>query len=153
MSWPNQKRKQPLWDSDKLRKEEVRGLFAIGVIAIFVSLKVFVPTGIYFLIPSPFEFVRIFQTDVYIWLITFWSAYLFFMAFALGDDILSSFSPRFEAFSELSRDVAHLLFSLGIVLIVGVALAVFWPLVLFFVIVRYIGPRIHLRKRKQKILS
>jgi hypothetical protein len=134
------RRDKPLWSELNLKKEEVRGVFAIGVIAALISLRVYFST-VAFSLPSYVGIIKLPQVELFDLLIILWTLYVLFTTLALADDVLVSIHPSLEKFSESSRIYAHALFASGIFLITAVAILLFWPpfllLTLFYVWIRY----------------
>lgn len=130
--------KKPLWKPTELRKEEVRGIFAIGVITILISLKILGESSV------------LFGFDVYTLLMAFWMAYILLMCIGLSDDLGEIlFQPgrgrnAFIQLTKLCKVYAKMVFGLGIftillaVLIVLAVLLTSWLILLTFGVILFI---------------
>lgn len=140
------RKEQPLWSDSKLKKEEVRGIFAIGVIVVLISIRVYL-SDVEFLLPAYFGLIKLSQLELFDSLILLWTLYILFTALALADEVLISVHPKLKRFSELSMDFAHAFFVIGIFLLIAVAIGVFWPII-FLLIILYIASWIRARRSK-----
>jgi hypothetical protein len=111
-------KKRPLWTKDELRKEEVRGIFAIGVIATLISLKI-----------SDFKIIVLGNNliDVLMFQVFLWIGYLLLMSVALSDDIGEEFfggnlRENYRIITNSCKHWAKIFFGLGILIFLITAL-------------------------------
>ncbi len=140
-----------LWTETKLKREEIRGVFVIGLIAAFLSIRPFIPLDQ--------DYAQIF-VNVTNFLIGFWVLYLFLIVISLSDDIKLPSKEndeqwmKKESFST-TKAIAHLIFiigilmsatyisllflvfAIGVALIAALILAIIAPFILFYRFVRW----------------
>lgn len=140
-----------LWTETKLKREEIRGVFVIGLIAAFLSIRS--------IIPLDQDYAQVF-VNVTNFLIAFWVLYLFLIAISLSDDIKLPSKEneeqwmKKESFST-TKTIAHfifiigilmstayislifLVFAIGVALIAALILAIIAPFILFYRFIRW----------------
>jgi len=128
--------KDPWSDQNNLRREEIRGIFAIGALAVFYGIRSFVPKEGLIVVspyvgPIPAELVHA-AINV---LLFCWGAYIFLMTISISSDILSD---RFELtfFSNL-KEFAYTFFKIGVLMSLGLFVIIFLFVVLggFYIII------------------
>lgn len=124
------KRKNSLWAQEELKKEEVRGVFAIGIIATLVSIRI-----------AGFSFIKVNGAnllDILLFPLFFWVLYLILMGIGLSDDIWASLGPGVwqDLFYRLTKSCKHwarIFFALGVIIlfiiymILAIGMAANWP--------------------------
>jgi hypothetical protein len=80
-----------------LAREEIRGLFTLGLLAVVTSIRIQNPSGISLIIDGKPYYI----TGLIDWMIFLWSFYAFFMILGLSDDIIGKKASK--AFRRLSK--------------------------------------------------
>lgn len=141
------KKNQPLWTPQELRKEEVRGIFTIGVLSFLLGIKFAYGESTFIEI-----FGRVITLSNVIYpLLVFWGFYVLLMCLALSEDFITT--PKLQFLPEFSKNLAQGMFYLGILALLAVTLLLFWLLVIIFLALwsfRYLHHRLKGRGRRSK---
>jgi len=115
--------------SDVSRKEEIRGLFVLGLLAVLASIRLQNKEMIVTLGLISFDIIPLLDTTI-----TLWSIYALFMVLGLSEDVIGkTLSKAFLHFSKLFLGLNFLLLSFFSILFYSLAFPTrfFWILVLF----------------------
>jgi predicted transglutaminase-like protease len=125
-------KKTPLWTRAELRKEEVRGLFAIGVVALLISVRSVVAE-------VTFKAALLGQVtikDLVDGLTLAWGIYIILMAIALADDLFKKVPLlRLDRIPRFCKLFAQIYFVWPVIFLLGLIALIFWPYVLILIFV------------------
>lgn len=113
---------EKLWTSDELQREEIRGVFVIGLIATFLSIRPYIQTHEFNQLLISQELINGILLNFTTFLIAFWGVYLFLIIISLSDDIKLPYKENEEPwiskenFSNVKM-VAHFMFIGGIYIV------------------------------------
>ena len=79
--------KEELWTPDELKREEIRGVFVIGLIATFLSIRPYIQIHESNQLLNSQELINGILLNFTTFLIAFWGIYLFLILVSLADDI------------------------------------------------------------------
>jgi len=113
------------WSKKELRREEMRGIFTIGVLAFLVVLR-FTPS---------IKFSEL-NIEIIDYLIGFWGIYILLITIALSDELLKGvfLKKKIDKFCEYMKTFAHISFILGIVAVITITIIRLWQFFLFIVV-------------------
>lgn len=78
---------EELWTSDELKREEIRGVFVIGLIATFLSIRPYIQIHESNQLLNSQELINGILLNITTFLTAFWGIYLFLILVSLADDI------------------------------------------------------------------
>lgn len=137
--------KKPLDDD---RKEEIRGLFVLGLLAVFASIRVQYSSFMVQFGQLPLDIIPILNI-----IIIFWSLYAFFMVLGLSEDVIgktaaSAFRQNSKSF--LLYNFVLLAVLLGFFGIIGFPKAVYLLALVFVLASYYIIAKLFEKREKTK---
>lgn len=131
-----------IWTKLELKREEIRGVFVIGLIATFLSIRPYIETHVSSQILINPESIKLILLNLTTFLIFFWGIYLFLIVISLSDDIILPVridgEPLIskEKFSVIKK-VAQIMFmgGIGIVVIYALLLSILIELYILILLV------------------
>ena len=116
-----------LWGETELHREEVRGVFIIGILAILIGLKTE-------------QFVKLpeWSNPVINIIVFFWGLYVILIPLALSDDLLKkafekSEDKKIDWLCEKLKDFAHASIALSVIVLFGFIIYSFWLASLYLI--------------------
>jgi len=137
------RKKKPLWKPQELRKEEVRGIFTIGVLGLLYAIRA-VYGGKYSI--AIFGNTTIPLSDAIDAVFLPWIGYILLMCVGISDDLFRH--PRVRFLPEKSKEFAHSMFMLGIFALLALGVLLFWRLVLVLIAIPIVIVGFHLMYRR-----
>ena len=115
------------WTPGELRREEVRGVFAIGVVAILITWRQLPEAEIVDVtIPFSSEVIVTFNVNYAINMLTLvWALYIVLIAVSLGENLFKAGRIRNLIFE--ARNLGYVFFFVGIIVLLFIAAILFWP--------------------------
>lgn len=142
------KKKRPLWKPQELRKEEVRGIFTIGVLGLLYVIRAAYGEKYSIIILGNTTISLSAAIDA---IFLPWIGYILLMCVGLSDDLFRH--PRVRFLPEKSKEFAQVMFVVGIFALLALgALFLLLPLLAVIAIsIAIVGPRLMYRRLRKAL--
>lgn len=145
------RKKKPLWTPQELRKEEVRGIFTIGVLSLLLAVRF----GYGESTLTNFLGITITTSNATDFLLPLWGAYILMICVALSDDLFVNSRVRFML--EKIKDFAGAMFVMGVLILLVVGFIILLPVIFVLLVITlgsapffYLHYRLKRRRRRSK---